>query len=71
MRSDTDSSEPETQRENTAQTAQKKTASISDPDVIVEDQSSDQDEVIRKVQNKTLADTGTVTDVFAAAANHC
>lgn len=51
VRSDTDcegSSESEAQRENTVQTAQKQTASAFSPDVIVEEQCSDQDELIRK-----------------------
>uniref|UniRef100_A0A8C9YFJ9 DIS3-like exonuclease 2 n=1 Tax=Sander lucioperca TaxID=283035 RepID=A0A8C9YFJ9_SANLU len=33
------------------------------PDVTVEDQCSDQDELIRKVQNTTLTDTGTVKEL--------
>ncbi|XP_070701594.1 DIS3-like exonuclease 2 isoform X2 [Pempheris klunzingeri] len=58
VRSDTDcegASESESQRENTAQ---KKTACTPGRDLIVEDQCSDQDEVIRKVENITLTDTG-------------
>lgn len=63
VKSDTDcegSSESENQRENVAQTAQKKTARTHRPDVIVEDQCSDQDELVRRVQNTTLTETGTV-----------
>lgn len=63
VKSDTDcegSSESENQRENTAQTAQKKTAHTPRPDVIVEDQCSDQDELVRRVQNTALTETGTV-----------
>lgn len=63
VKSDTDcegSSESENQRENAAQTAQKKTAHTPRPDVIVEDQCSDQDELIRRVQNTTLTETGTM-----------
>ncbi|XP_030259119.1 DIS3-like exonuclease 2 isoform X2 [Sparus aurata] len=61
VKSDTDcegSSESENQRENVAQTAQKKTARTHRPDVIVEDQCSDQDELVRRVQNTTLTETG-------------
>ena len=66
MRSDTDcegASESETQKENTAQTAQKKTGSTPRPDVIVENQCNDQDELIRRVQNATLTETGTVIEL--------
>lgn len=64
MRSDTDgdgTSESETQKENLVK---KKSERMPRPDV--EEQSSDQDELIRKVQNTTL--TGTV--ITDAAANH-
>lgn len=67
MRSDTDcegASESETQKENMARTAQKKMERTPRPDVIVEDQCSDQDELVHKVQNVSLADTGTVTEVL-------
>ena len=60
VRSDTDcegASESETQREHIAQ---KKTEKTPRPDVIVEDQCSDQDELVNKFQNTTLTDTGTV-----------
>lgn len=56
MKSDTDC-EGASESENTVQTVQKKTAHTPRPDVNVEDQCSDQDEVISK---STLADTGTV-----------
>lgn len=62
MRSDTDcegASESESQREHAVQTVQKKAAHTPKPDVIVEDQCSDQDELIRTVQNTALTDTGT------------
>lgn len=61
MRSDTDcegASESETSRE-----VQKKTARTPRPDVVVEDQCSDQDELIRKAQNTTLTHTGTVMEL--------
>uniref|UniRef100_A0A8C4DUZ8 DIS3-like exonuclease 2 n=1 Tax=Dicentrarchus labrax TaxID=13489 RepID=A0A8C4DUZ8_DICLA len=67
--SDTDcegASESDTQRENTVQKAQMKTARTPRPDVIMEDQCSDQDELIRKVQNTTLTDTGTQQFVTCA-----
>ncbi|XP_078120727.1 DIS3-like exonuclease 2 [Sander vitreus] len=57
VRSDTDcdgTSESESLKENIVQ---KKTARTPRPDVTVEDQCSDQDELIRKVQNTTLTDT--------------
>ncbi|KAA8587427.1 hypothetical protein FQN60_016289 [Etheostoma spectabile] len=57
VRSDTDcdgTSESESLKENMVQ---KKTARTPRPDVTVEDQHSDQDELIRKVQNTTLTDT--------------
>uniref|UniRef100_A0A671VD23 DIS3-like exonuclease 2 n=1 Tax=Sparus aurata TaxID=8175 RepID=A0A671VD23_SPAAU len=38
-----------------------KTARTHRPDVIVEDQCSDQDELVRRVQNTTLTETGTIT----------
>ncbi|KAL7387350.1 hypothetical protein ABVT39_022444 [Epinephelus coioides] len=65
VRSDTDcegASESETQKENMARTAQKKMERTPRPDVIVEDQCSDQDELIRKVQNVSLADTESLED---------
>ncbi|XP_034744107.1 DIS3-like exonuclease 2 isoform X2 [Etheostoma cragini] len=58
VRSDTDcdgTSESESLKENMVQ---KKTARTPRPDVTVEDQHSDQDELICKVQNTTLTDTG-------------
>uniref|UniRef100_UPI0037E84806 DIS3-like exonuclease 2 isoform X2 n=1 Tax=Semicossyphus pulcher TaxID=241346 RepID=UPI0037E84806 len=61
VRSDTDcegASESDTQRDNTVQMAKKKAQRTPGPDVTVEDQSSDQDELIRKVQNTTLTDPG-------------
>ncbi|XP_039999974.1 DIS3-like exonuclease 2 isoform X2 [Xiphias gladius] len=61
VRSDTDcegASESETQREHMTQTVQKKTEHTPRPDVIVEDQCSDQDELYSKFQNTTLTDTG-------------
>ncbi|KAE8291272.1 DIS3-like exonuclease 2 [Larimichthys crocea] len=54
VKSDTDC-EGASESENTVQTVLKKTAHTPRPDVNVEDQSSDQDEVISK---STLADTG-------------
>lgn len=66
MRSDTDcegSSESETQRENIVRTVQKKTVHTPRPDFIVEDQSSDKDELINKVQNITLTCTGSVMEL--------
>uniref|UniRef100_A0A8C4DX75 DIS3-like exonuclease 2 n=1 Tax=Dicentrarchus labrax TaxID=13489 RepID=A0A8C4DX75_DICLA len=57
VRSDTDcegASESDTQRENTVQKAQMKTARTPRPDVIMEDQCSDQDELIRKIINVWL-----------------
>lgn len=62
MKSDTDCEGP-SESENTVQTALKKTAHTPRPDVLVEDQCSDQDEVISK---NTLADTGTVMEFTAA-----
>ncbi|XP_076601394.1 DIS3-like exonuclease 2 [Chaetodon auriga] len=61
VRSDTDcegASESESQRDNMVQTALKKTAHVPSPDVIVEDQYSDQDELIRAVHSTSLTDTG-------------
>ncbi|XP_040911507.1 DIS3-like exonuclease 2 [Toxotes jaculatrix] len=61
VRSDTDcegASESETQREHMAQKMQKKTEATPRPDVIVEDQYSDQDELNSKFQNTTITDTG-------------
>ncbi|XP_034558408.1 DIS3-like exonuclease 2 isoform X2 [Notolabrus celidotus] len=58
VRSDTDcdgTSDLESQRDGTAQ---KKRAQASRPAVNVGDQSSDQDELVRKVQSATLADPG-------------
>ncbi|XP_042354169.1 DIS3-like exonuclease 2 [Plectropomus leopardus] len=60
VKSDTDcegASESETQKENTVRTAQKKTARTPRPDVVVEDQCSDQEELIRKVQSTNITDT--------------
>uniref|UniRef100_A0A3Q1FN38 DIS3-like exonuclease 2 n=1 Tax=Acanthochromis polyacanthus TaxID=80966 RepID=A0A3Q1FN38_9TELE len=60
VRSDTDcegASESETQKEHVMQRAQKKTERAPSPDVIVEDQCSDQEELISKVKNITLMDT--------------
>uniref|UniRef100_A0A3B5BDQ1 DIS3-like exonuclease 2 n=1 Tax=Stegastes partitus TaxID=144197 RepID=A0A3B5BDQ1_9TELE len=59
VRSDTDcegASESETQKEHVVQRAQKKTERAPSPDVIVEDQCSDQDEIV----SKKISDTGTV-----------
>ncbi|CAJ1071658.1 DIS3-like exonuclease 2 isoform X1 [Xyrichtys novacula] len=59
VRSDTDcegTSDLETQRDGTAQ--KKKTQQASIPDVIVENQYSDQEELVRKIQSTTLADPG-------------
>lgn len=61
VRSDTDcegTSESEIQKENMVQTAKKKKERTPRPDVTVEDQYSDQDEV--RVQNTNLTGTGTV-----------
>lgn len=66
MRSDTDcegSSESETQRENMVQTVHEKTACNSKPDFTVDDQSSDKDQLIRKVQSITLTCPGTVMEL--------
>lgn len=66
MRSDTDcegTSESEIQKENMVQTAKKKTGRTPRPDVTVEDQCSDPDELIGKVQNTNL--TGTVKHLVA------
>uniref|UniRef100_A0AAQ5WXM4 DIS3-like exonuclease 2 n=1 Tax=Amphiprion ocellaris TaxID=80972 RepID=A0AAQ5WXM4_AMPOC len=63
VRSDTDcegASESETQKEHIMQRAQKKRERAPSPDVIVEDQCSDQEELISKQKNITLMDTGTV-----------
>ncbi|KAM9349288.1 DIS3-like exonuclease 2 [Symphorus nematophorus] len=60
VRSDTDcegASESETQKENMMQTAQMKTGCTPRPDVTVEDQCSDQDELLRRVQNITFTET--------------
>uniref|UniRef100_A0A8C2YY77 DIS3-like exonuclease 2 n=1 Tax=Cyclopterus lumpus TaxID=8103 RepID=A0A8C2YY77_CYCLU len=53
-------SESDTQKENIVQTAQKKTDRMPRPRGVVEDQSSDQDELLRKLQNITCTDKGTV-----------
>uniref|UniRef100_A0AAQ5Y5J4 DIS3-like exonuclease 2 n=1 Tax=Amphiprion ocellaris TaxID=80972 RepID=A0AAQ5Y5J4_AMPOC len=53
-------SESETQKEHIMQRAQKKRERAPSPDVIVEDQCSDQEELISKQKNITLMDTGTV-----------
>lgn len=61
VRSDTDcegASESDTQKENMVQKAQKKTERPLRPDVTVEDQCSDQDELIARVQNVTLTYPG-------------
>uniref|UniRef100_A0A3P8U954 DIS3-like exonuclease 2 n=1 Tax=Amphiprion percula TaxID=161767 RepID=A0A3P8U954_AMPPE len=61
VRSDTDCegvSESETQKEHIMQRAQKKRERAPSPDVIVEDQCSDQEELISKQKNITLMDTG-------------
>ncbi|XP_044074661.1 DIS3-like exonuclease 2 isoform X2 [Siniperca chuatsi] len=61
VRSDTDcegASESETQRDNMVQTAKKKAQRTPRPDVTAEDQCSDQDELISRVQSSTLTDTG-------------
>ncbi|XP_070775181.1 DIS3-like exonuclease 2 [Enoplosus armatus] len=61
VRSDTDcegASESESQRENMVQAVKKKAQRTPRPDVTMEDQHSDQDELIRKAQNVTLTDTG-------------
>uniref|UniRef100_A0A8C2WSK4 DIS3-like exonuclease 2 n=1 Tax=Cyclopterus lumpus TaxID=8103 RepID=A0A8C2WSK4_CYCLU len=50
----------DTQKENIVQTAQKKTDRMPRPRGVVEDQSSDQDELLRKLQNITCTDKGTV-----------
>lgn len=66
MRSDTDcegASESESQRENTVQ-KKKTTERTPGPDVIVEDQCSDQDELVRNIQNTTFTDTGTVMELW-------
>uniref|UniRef100_A0AAQ5ZSR6 DIS3-like exonuclease 2 n=1 Tax=Amphiprion ocellaris TaxID=80972 RepID=A0AAQ5ZSR6_AMPOC len=63
VQSDTDcegASESETQKEHIMQRAQKKRERAPSPDVIVEDQCSDQEELISKQKNITLMDTGTV-----------
>ncbi|XP_034411235.1 DIS3-like exonuclease 2 isoform X2 [Cyclopterus lumpus] len=61
VRSDTEgegASESDTQKENIVQTAQKKTDRMPRPRGVVEDQSSDQDELLRKLQNITCTDKG-------------
>ncbi|KAG7525593.1 DIS3-like exonuclease 2 [Solea senegalensis] len=61
VRSDTDcegASGSETQKENLVQTTQKKREHTPRPDGIVEGQCSDQDELISKVHNMSLAGTG-------------
>lgn len=63
MRSDTEcegSSETETQKENMVQKVQKKTAGVPGPSSVNEDPNSDKNELARKVQNASLACTGTV-----------
>ncbi|XP_008275897.1 DIS3-like exonuclease 2 isoform X1 [Stegastes partitus] len=57
VRSDTDcegASESETQKEHVVQRAQKKTERAPSPDVIVEDQCSDQDEIVSKKISDTV-----------------
>ncbi|XP_008275899.1 DIS3-like exonuclease 2 isoform X2 [Stegastes partitus] len=65
VRSDTDcegASESETQKEHVVQRAQKKTERAPSPDVIVEDQCSDQDEIV----SKKISDTGKPLEDTAA-----
>ncbi|XP_068427267.1 DIS3-like exonuclease 2 [Clinocottus analis] len=61
VRSDTEgegASESDTQKNPTVKTTQKKTDRMPRPGGIVEDQCSDQDELVCKLQNTTLTDTG-------------
>ncbi|XP_041848575.1 DIS3-like exonuclease 2 [Melanotaenia boesemani] len=70
VRNDTDcegTSESETQAENMIRTAQKKTQSRPNPDVIVEDQYSDRDKLTTKCRNMSLSDTGEPLEDPAAA----
>lgn len=63
MRSDYNchgSSESETQRENVVGQVQKPTVLKARPDFIAEDESSDKDELTRKVHDLSLSCTGTV-----------
>ena len=63
MRSDTDcegASESDSQTERAAQTAQKKTSRAPRRGVTTEDQSNDQDELVGKYRNMSLAGAGTV-----------
>lgn len=64
MKSDTDcegTSESDTQKENMGPTVQKRTTERTPrPAGVEDDQCSDQDELIRKLQNTALTDTGAV-----------
>lgn len=64
MKSDSDShgsSESDNQRENVAPAVQKHAAASSLSDSAVEDESSDKDDVTRRVQALALASPGTVS----------